>query len=370
MSDKTPAVRIALSISTRTGRPAMENPAYRGAEIAIDTLKSDPGFPFAIDWQIFDDFGDPEKTKSLARESVADPTFIGVVGPMGSSEALANAPIFDQAGIVQVSPCASHPSLCQKGYKTFFRLVANEDVQGRELARMAHGYLKARCLAVVQADDAWATTVSDIFIREYVKLGGKVVERQRTASRVLEDPTNLIAAVLKASPELVFFAVHPLEGPPISKGLREAGLHVPFLGTDAMKTSFPLGGGEAGAAVYHTHTGADFRRLPSAAAFREAYIARFPADSTYSPEAYDAIMIIAQAVARAARAIRGGVPDRASVLQQVRSLRGFEGVTGPVSFDPTGERIGAPVSLYRVQKTGEGLEMRYLGITSDLLPPG
>jgi branched-chain amino acid transport system substrate-binding protein len=283
---------------------------------------------------------------------------------MGSNEALANAPIFDEAGLVQVSPCASHPDLCTRGYQTFFRLVANEDVQGRELARMAYDYLKAKRLAVVQADDAWATTVSDIMIGAYEELGGQVVERQTCASRVLEDPTDLIEAVVASKPDAVFFAVHPLEGPPISSGLREAGLTLPFLGTDAMKTTFPLGGGEAGADVYHTHTGADFRQLPSATAFREEYEARYPPDSTYSPEAYDAIMIVAEALRRA------GVVDRARVLAEVRNLGEYQGISGPVRFDPTGERVGAPASFYKVRQTADGLDMGYLGITSELLPKG
>jgi len=362
MPSEKPIARIALSISTRPGRPARENPAYRGAQVAMDELKGDDILPVRLDWKMFDDFGDPEKSERLAREIVADSTFIGVVGPMGSTEAFANAPIFNKAGIVHVSPCASHPDLCKQGYKTFFRLVANEDMQGRELARMAYGYLKASRLAVVNADDVWGNTVSDIVVREYEKLGGKVVERQKTASRVVEDLTDLIKATVEAKPDLVFFAVHPQEGSAVSKGLRDAGLKVPFLGTDAMKTAFPLGGGEKDADAYHTYSGADFRRLPSAAAFREAYVARYPEDSTYSPEAYDSIMIVAEALRRA------GVPDRARVLEEVRKLQNFEGVSGRVNFDPTGERIDAPVSFYRVRKTDKGLEMGYVGVTPELLP--
>jgi ABC-type branched-subunit amino acid transport system substrate-binding protein len=73
-------------------------------------------------------------------------------------------------------------------------------------------------------------------------------------------------------------------------------------------------------------------------------------------------MIVAEALRRA------GVPDRAQVLEQVRQLRDFEGVSGLINFDPTGERVNAPVGLYRVHKTDQGLEMGYLGITSELLP--
>jgi branched-chain amino acid transport system substrate-binding protein len=361
MSSEKPTAYIAFAISTRPQRPAEENPIYRGAQIAIDELKNDPSLPVALDWKVFDDFGDTGTTEKFAREIAADPNIIGVVGPMGSNEAFASSPIYHEAGLVQISPCASHPDLCQRGYQTFFRLVANENGQGGELARMAFGYLKASHAAIIHADDAWASTTSDIFAREYEKLGGQIVGRQKYPNGS-DDFSEVIQATVTPQPELVFCAVHPREGLLISGGLRQAGLKVPLLGTDAMKTAFPLGGGEPEAEAYHTYSGADFRRLSSAVAFRQAYIARYPEDSTYSPEAYDAILIVAEALRRA------GGPDRRHILAEVRSLRDYRGVSGLVNFSPTGERIGAPISFYHVVKSDQGRVMAYLGTTLELLP--
>jgi branched-chain amino acid transport system substrate-binding protein len=359
-SDK-PGVHIALAISSRPQRPAVENPIFRGAQIAIDELKNDPTLPVRLDWKVFDDFGDVETTRKFAAEIAADPRIIGVVGPMGSNEAFASLPIIHEAGLAQISPCASHPDLCRRGYQNFFRLVANENTQGRELARMAYGYLKARQVAVIHADDAWATTTSDIFEREYRQLGGRVVERQPYPNGA-DNFAGLIQATVAAGPELVFCAVHPREGLMISTGLRRAGLKAPFLGTDALKTSFPLGGGEPEAEAYHTYSGADFRRLPAAAAFRQAYVARYPEDSTYSPEAYDAMMIMAEALRRA------GEADRSRIRDEVRRLRDYSGVSGMINFDSSGERVGAPISFYHVIKTEQGRVMEYLGTTLELLP--
>lgn len=356
-----PTAYIGFSISSRPQRPAEENPIYRGALIALDELRRDDSLPVKLDWKVFDDFGDTGKTRQFAGEIVADPTIIGVVGPMGSSEAFASAPIFNQAGLVQVSPCASHPDLCRRSYQTFFRLVANEDAQGGELARMAYGYLKAAKAAVIHAEDAWATTTADIFARQYETLGGQIVSRQSFPNGG-DNFDAQIQATVAAGPELVFCVVHPREGLMISSGLRQAGLSAPFLGTDAMKTAFPLGGGEPGADAYHTYSGADFRRLPGAADFRRAYAARFPEDSTYSPEAYDSMMIIAGALRRAGR------PDRAAILAEVRNLRDFQGVSGLVNFDSTGERVNSPIGFYQVRKVNNERVMTYLGVTTELLP--
>jgi branched-chain amino acid transport system substrate-binding protein len=351
---------IALPVSTQPGRPAEETPIYRGAQIAIEELSNDKSLPIGLGWKVFDDFGNLEKRQKFAKEIVADPTIIGVVIGMGSNGAFDITPIFNEAGLVQISPCASHPDLCQRGHKTFFRLVANEEIQGRELARMAYSYLNSRAVAVVYANDAWGAVISEIFAREYVKLGGKVIERQNYPN-MGNDFTGLIRATVTAKPDLVFLAVHPREGVIISAGLRQAGLKVPFLGTDAMKVTFPLGGGEEDAKVYQTYAGADFRRLPGAATFRSAYVARYPEDSTYSPEAYDSVMIIGEALRRV------GNNNRKRILEEVAQLRDFQGVSGLINFDAMGEREDAPISFYQVRKADQGRSMEYLGTTLELL---
>jgi len=363
MSGGIPTAVIALSSSSgQEGWAAADFPACRGAQIAIDELAADTSVPVRLDVKTFDGAGSAQVVERMAREIVADPEIVAVVGPMDSAEALVNAPIFNEAGLLQISPCASHPALCASGFATFTRLVANDDLQGRELARMARGYLGARRAAIVHAADVWASGVSDVFEHAFETLGGSLVERRPAAegSPVLADD---LSAIARARPDLVFFAIHPQQGPSVSAPLRAAGLRVPFLGTDAMKTSFPLGGGEAGTEVYHTHSGSDFRQGHAAARFRAVYIARYPEDSTYSPEGYDAVMLIAEALRR----VR--TPDRRRILDAVHALRGFPGVSGPITFTETGERLNAGIGFYRVRGLTDGRrEMVFLGLTTDLVP--
>jgi branched-chain amino acid transport system substrate-binding protein len=358
MDSDEPSTRIALSISSRPGRPADEQPTYRGAIIAMDELHADDEFPVELGLEVFDDEGDTDRTVAYANEIVEDDSFVGVVGPMGSSEALANAPIFSDAGIAQISPCASHPDLAR--YETFYRLVANEDVQGHELSRISQEYLDADDVAVVYTDDDWGNSVAEIYTREFETLGGTVAMSAAYAVGEESNVAELAERVLEADPDLVFLVVHANEGREISSGLRDHGVDVPFLGTDAMKPQFPLGGGEEGRDVYHTHAGADFQRLPSATAFRDEYVDRYPPDSTYSPEAYDAVMILAEAIRRAE------TPTRENVLAEVEKMDDFEGVSGAVVFDD-GERANAYIGLYKVRLTDDGRELDYLGTTNEII---
>jgi len=355
--------RIAFLISSRMQRPAVENPIYRGATLAIEKVRADRSLPVALDWEVFDAHGDVQQTEANARRIVADPSFVTAVGPMSSDEALTSAPIFHEAGLLQVSPSASLPKLCQSGYATFHRLLANEDAQGGALAQAAYHLLGARTMTLINADDVWGNFLTGLLAREFEKLGGKVTGHFKYGNETMEF-ADLVRDAAATNAAAYFFAVHPIEGTQLAGELRAAGVKAPFLGTDAMKTAFFLGGGAPGAEAYHTHTGGDFRHLPSAQEFRKAYAARWPEDSAYSPEGHDGIAVVAEAVRRA------GGADRAKVLAAVRDGFDFNGVTGRIRFTPEGERVDSPVGFYQVKKTNSGLEMAYLGTTVELLAAG
>ncbi len=347
--------RIALSISTRSNGTAPTLPTYRGFVLGFEDLSKRSDIAMPVDWVLLDDHGDPYQSALLAETVAADPRFIGVVGPMGSSEAFANAPVFDAAGILQVSPCASHPDLCNKGYGTFHRLVANEETQGGALARLATDQLEATKVAVVHDADAFGRSVADNFSAALESVGGSISTRV-SISKTDSEFGDLARVVAASDPEVVFFGVHATEGLLVSAAIREAGCSAPFLGTDALKTSFFLGGGEPGEEVVHTHTGADFRRLESARSFRDRYVASYPEDSTYSPEAYDSVMMIGEALKQA------GAVSRSAMLDAFKALAPYEGITGTVSFDETGERVDAPVSWYRVVRQDGERVMQYQGV--------
>ena len=349
--------RIALSIGSRAHGTAPTLPSFRGFLLAMEDAAQRSDLPAPVDWVMFDDHGDAEQAALLAETVVADERFIGVVGPMGSSEAFSNSPIFDAAGLLQVSPCASHPDLCQQGFETFYRLVPNEEVQGSALARLACKELSAESAAIVHDRDAFGAAVADNFSNAFGDLDGTVVARE-SFGEGSTDFSQLANSVLESSPDLVFFAVHATEGLLVSSAIRNTGIGVPFLGTDGLKTSFFLGGGDPEGEAFHTHSGADFRRLPSAKDFRDAYIARWPEDSTYSPEAYDSASLIVESLARA------GEVSRKEVLDAFRSMDSYDGVTGTIRFAANGERLDAPVSWYQVKRVGGERVMEYQGTVS------
>ncbi|NED67084.1 ABC transporter substrate-binding protein, partial [Streptomyces sp. SID10244] len=87
----------------------------------------------------FDTEGDPQKATQVAPQIANDDAIVGLIGPAFSGETKATGGIFNQAGLVSVTASATNPTLTDNGWKTFFRGLANDDVQGPAVAKYLTG---------------------------------------------------------------------------------------------------------------------------------------------------------------------------------------------------------------------------------------
>ena len=123
-----------------------------GARMAVDDLNA-KGVTIGgrkVKWvlQAEDDGSDPKAGTAVAQKLV-DAGVAAVVGHLNSGTTVPASKLYASAGIPQISPAATTPLYTQQGYKTAFRVVANDKLIGRALARQAIGTLKARKIAVI-----------------------------------------------------------------------------------------------------------------------------------------------------------------------------------------------------------------------------
>ena len=100
-----------------------------GAQLAVnqyDTKNPD----CKVTLKGFDSQGDPAVAPGLARQVVADPKIVGVIGPAFSGESEAANPIFNDAGLPVITPSATRVSLSTHGWKIFHRALGNDGSQG------------------------------------------------------------------------------------------------------------------------------------------------------------------------------------------------------------------------------------------------
>ncbi len=158
-----------------------------------------------------------EQSPALAQAMVNDPCVLGIVGGMYSGETAAALPIYLAAGMPVISPSATRVSLPDIGGDVFHRIVANDDVQGPGMAKLALSAKSNAKVFVVDDQTAYGLGLADI-IRK--KLGKSKVGDDA----VTEGTTNfssVVTKVKKSKANVVVYAGYYPEAAKFIKQLRD-----------------------------------------------------------------------------------------------------------------------------------------------------
>lgn len=335
---------------------------YCAAEMAFQDANEEGRLPFPLTLVPIID----HRTENIAREAahafVQDKQAVGILGPLSSSMAVATQDIYHKAGLCQLSSEASSPSLTERGYKNFRRLVANDKYQGKALAQTAMHIVGARRIAILHDDSAWGRPIAEIFNSELASNGvdSTLFYGFREKEKALKFD-RLIQATIESKPDLVYFAVYWNKAHIIAHKLRYAGLQAVFLGSDALKPyAFLEVPSLDPQPPYHSLAGIDMRLKPSARMFLKSFAQKYPtmlAAPQYAAEAYDCASLMITAIERA------GVVDRAKVLNELQDIESFSGAIGHIEFDENGDLLNPEIGLYQCI---DG-QRRYLGSVVNLI---
>lgn len=319
-----------------------------GARMAIDELNA-KGVIIGgkkVTWRLSaeDDASDP-KTGTVVAQKLVDAGAAAVVGHLNSGTSVPASKIYANAGIPQISPAATTPLYTQQGYKTAFRVVANDNLIGRTLARYAIDTLKARNIAVIDDRTAFGQGLADQFVKE-VKRNGKgatIISRQFTHDKAT-DFNAILTQIRARKPDVIFYGGMDAVAGPMLKQMKALGIGARLVAGDGVcSEKLPVLAGDAlgedrvFCAVAGGVTG------PQEAVFDEfgkRYRQRYGMPlQTYAPYAYDAVMVFAAAMQQA----QSSDPSRfLPVLAKIR----HEGITGSIAFDSKGDLGNAALTLY------------------------
>ena len=272
-----------------------------GARMAIEELNAKgmklDGKAVKFELMSEDDGADP-KQGTAAAQKLVDAEVAGVIGHLNSGTTIPASRIYSDAGIPQISPSATNPKYTQQGFKTAFRVVANDGQLGGTLGRYAVKELKAKAIAIIDDRTAYGQGVADEFRKAAVAAGGKVVGRE----------------------------------------------NVKFMGGDGIcspKLAELAGGAMSdGQVVCAEAGGITPDKEPGMKAWREAFKKKFGVDvQIYAPYVYDATMTMAHAMQKANSA------DPKKYLPELAKIT-HDGVTGKISFDNKGDIKGGNLTLF------------------------
>ena len=299
-----------------------------------------------------DDQADP-KTATIVAQKLADQHVKGVVGHLNSGTTIPASKIYSDAGIPQISPSATAIAYTAQGFKTTFRVMTNDEQQGKVLGEFAAKKLGAKTIAIIDDRTAYGQGLADEFEKIAKASGAQIVAREFTTDRST-DFMAILTSIKSRNPELVFFAGMDAQGGPLAKQLRQLGLTAKLLGGDGMQTAefMKLAGNDA-EGVMASSPGVSLESMPGGKAFVEKFSAKYGKIQQYAPYAYDA----ASAMIKAMQTANSTDPQK--YLPELGKLN-FNGVTGQIGFDAKGDVKGGAVTLYRV-KNGKWTTLETVG---------
>lgn len=317
------------------------------------------GYTIKLDAQ--DDTAKPDIGAQVATKLASDTTVVGVVGPLNSSVGKSVAPVLSQAGVTVISPSNTAVDLTgrealktggtqTRPYKTYFRVVATDDIQGPFGGRYLVKDLGKKKIAVVHDKKAYGQGLAEAAAAEMQKDGATVLPTQ-TINPGDKDFAGVITKLKADNPDALYYGGEYPEGGLLSKQMKAAGLNIPMLGGDGLFSSkFIETGGSATNGDFATSLGAPTDKLASAKQFVADYAAAgYKEDKDpYGAYAYDAANAIIQAAAKAVAAGKSGNDLRAAVVDGVQNAD-FQGVTGKIAFDKFGDTTSKVLTVYKVE---------------------
>jgi branched-chain amino acid transport system substrate-binding protein len=289
-----------------------------------------------------DDAADP-KQGTAAAQKLCDSKVAGVVGHLNSGTTIPASKVYNDCGIPHVTGAATNPNLTKPGYKTTYRIIANDLALGAGLALHAADTLKLKKVAIIDDRTAYGQGVAEVFKKTAAGKGMTVVDEQFTTDKAT-DFMAILTAIKAKSPDAIFFGGMDPQGGPMLRQMEQLGMsNVKYFGGDGICTA-ELAKLSAGAKtlgnVICAEGGAALSKMPGGEAWKKRYDAKYPGQfQVYSPYTYDATFVLVDAMKRA-----NSTDPKVYTPELIKT--NYKGVTTTIAFESTGELKNPAITLY------------------------
>ncbi|RYF28535.1 MAG: branched-chain amino acid ABC transporter substrate-binding protein [Comamonadaceae bacterium] len=339
-------VRIGHAGPVSGGIAHIGKDTENGVRMAVDELNTQNlvigGKKTKFELAAEDDAGDPRQATAVAQK-LCDFKVAGVVGHLQSGTSIPASTIYDKCDLPHITASATNPDLTKPGYKTSFRLIANDNALGAALAIYAADHLKLKTVAIIDDRTAYGQGVAAVFKATAIQKGLTVVGEEFTNDKAT-DFMAILTALKSKKPDGIFYGGLDAQAGPMLRQMEQLGLgQVKYFGGDALCTEkLPELASKVAALKNVTCAtgGASVTKMQGGAEWKKRYDAKFPGQfQIYSPYAYDAAMVLVDAMKRA-----DSVDPRKYTPFIAKTQ--YKGVTANVAFTAKGELTTPAVTLY------------------------
>jgi branched-chain amino acid transport system substrate-binding protein len=324
----------------------------RGAQMAIADINARGGvMGRQLRLEIGDDACDPRQAVAVANQ-LASRKVAFVAGHFCSSSSIPASQVYNEAGILQITPASTNPALteqaAQKGWNNVFRTCGRDDAQGAVAgAYLAKTYAGKR-VAIIHDKSTYGKGLADE-TKKAMNAAGLNEAIYEAVTQGDKDFTALISKLKAERVDVVYYGGYHTEAGLMVRQAREQGFAAPLISGDALvDNEFWKITGAAGEGTLMT-----FAPDPRNATEARDIVAKFKAQG-YDPEGYTlytyaAIQVWAQAVAKA------NSLDVGRVSAQIRGQT-IPTVIGDLKYDNKGD-VSNSKYVFFVWKNGQYAEM-------------
>ncbi len=344
-------IKIAVQAPLSGEQAAIGEHIKLGAQLAVEESSKafkDLGYDLVLVPQ--DDQAKPEVGVANARNMVADPEVLVIVGHFNSGVALPSSEVYKDAMLTMISPANTATEITDRGYPNVNRVCGRDDVQGPVGARFTAQDLKLKSVYIIHDKTLYGQGVAENFRNEAKKLGLTVLGFDGTEERANFSP--MIIPLKAKNPDLVYFGGIYHQGGLLLKQLREKGVKAKFMGPDGLDSAeMAKIAGSAVVGSYYTSVAGPPDAYPETAAFAKKYKQRFGKETeSFGMYGYDATLVGIKAIEGWIKANPGKKPSRADVVTAVRNIKNFKGITGSIEFDNKGDPVKAKYFVLQFEK--------------------
>ncbi|MGE6384568.1 ABC transporter substrate-binding protein [Pseudomonas sp. NPDC078416] len=332
-----------------TGANASFGEQYmKGAQAAADAINAAGGVNGdKIVLTAYDDACEPKQAVAVANKAASDKV-AGVVGHFCSSSTIPASEVYDEAGIIAITPGSTNPTVTERGLSAMFRMCGRDDQQGIVAGDYIVDVLKGKKIAVINDKDTYGKGLADATAKQLTKRGVKPV-LEEGLTRGEKDFSALVTKIRSVGADVVYFGgLHPEAGP-LVRQLREQGLKdVKFMSDDGVVTDelvTTAGGAQYVDGVYMTF-GADPRMLPDSKAVVEQF-----RKSGYEPEGYT--LYAYASVQALAAGFNGAKSNKGEDAAKFLKAHPVKTVMGEKAWDTKGDLKVSDYVVYQWDKDGK-----------------
>src|SRR3990172_9028657 len=293
-----PVIKIVTQSPLSGEQSALGEQIKLGTQLAVDEGKARiEKLGYTLQYIPFDDQAKPEVGVANAKNFLADPDVLLVIGHWNSGVALPSSEVYRDVSLTMISPANTHPMITDRNYANVNRVCGRDDVQGPVGARFAAQDLKAKSVYVLHDKTLYG------------------------------------------------------QGAVILKQMREKGIKAAYMGPDGLDSSeMAKIAGKAVVGSYYTTVAGPPSAYREAAAFVKTFKQRFGKESeSFSMYAYDATAVGIKAIEAAIKDAKGKKPTREQVAAAVRKVE-HKGITGDIRFDSKGDPVKAKYFVLKFEK--------------------